>query len=234
MKNPAILMILCGAILTSCQVNATNTATIEAQNRVVIPPTASLTPMPSPTPTVSATPTPKAKFDIHSKIGIVDVLSEEPSCLRTKNGNLLEGTPVSIIVISEDSPPRVFTATVGKKLGGNCARRFSEDGDKNPGENYFYLLSLNEKLPEYFGFEVGFGVIEPAQPIRVQNNLASIDLNEDGKPEFFRQCGGYEGTHFTIWTGKPLKGKRIWHSFYYVDYDTVVTCKKKDWEGLED
>lgn len=234
MKKLAIL-VLGGAILTSCQVNATDTATIEAQNRVVISPTASPTPMPSPTPTVSAMPTPKAKFDIHSKIGIVDVHSDDSSCLRTKNGNLPEGTPVSIILSLDEFPQKVLTAIVEKKLSQSCARRFSEDGDKNPGENYFYTLTLTEKLPEtFFGFEVGIAVIEPEQPIRVQNNLASIDLNENGKPEFFRSCGGYEGTHFTIWTGKPLKGKRIWHSFYYVDYDTVPTCKKKDFEGLED
>ncbi len=142
---------------------------------------------------------------------------------------------VSIIISLDEFPQKVITATVEKKLSQSCARRASETGDKNPGKNYFYTLVLTEKLPEeFFGFDVGIAVIEPPKPVQVQNNLASIDLNEDGKPEFFRSCGGFEGTHFTIWTGKPLKGKRIWHSFYYVDYDTVVTCKKKDWEGLED
>lgn len=224
-------MVLCGAIFTSCQVNATNTATIEPQNRVVISPTA------SPTPMLSPKPTPKAKFDIHSKIGIADIHYDEsnkPSCLRIKNGNLAEKTPVSIIISLDELPQKVLTAVVGKKLNSSCARRASETGDKNPGENYFYTLDFKEKLPEEIVFDVGIAVIEPAKSVQVQNKLASIDLDEDGKPEFFRSCGGYEGTHFTIWTGKPLKGKRIWHSFYYVDYDTVVTCKKKDWEGLED
>ncbi len=231
MKNRRILMVLCGAIFTSCQVNATNTATIEPQNRVVISPTA------SPTPMLSPKPTPKAKFDIHSKIGIADIHYDEsnkPSCLRIKNGNLAEKTPVSIIISLDELPQKVLTAVVGKKLNSSCARRASETGDKNPGENYFYTLDFKEKLPEEIVFDVGIAVIEPAKSVQVQNKLASIDLDEDGKPEFFRSCGGYEGTHFTIWTGKPLKGKRIWHSFYYVDYDTVVTCKKKDWEGLED
>jgi hypothetical protein len=226
MKNPAIMMILCYAILTSCYVNATNEVMFEAQNQVVITPT--------PLPTVSVTPKPKEKFDIHSKIGIVEVRSSGENCLRTKNGHLNEKTPVSVIVLPNEAPQQFFMATVEKKLDESCARRSSENGDKNPGENHYYSLIFSENLPEEFVFELGIGVIEPTKPFKVQNSLASIDLNEYGKREFFRFCQGYEGFHFTIWTGKPLKGKRIWHSFYYVDYDTVVTCKKKDWEKMED
>jgi hypothetical protein len=227
MKNQAILMVLCVTILTSCQVKATNTVMTETENSVI-------TPTISPTPSLSVIPKQKEKFDIHSKIGIVDVNGDGITCLRTKNGNLPEKTPVSIIILPYDSSVQVFTATVNKKLNASCARRYSEDGDKNPGENFFYLLSLNEALPEYFGFEIGFGVIEPAQPIKIQNKLAGNDLNEDGKTEFFRFCQGFEGFNFSIWTGAPLKGKRIWQSFYYVNYDTVETCKKKDYKNTED
>lgn len=231
MKIQAISVFLWAAILTSCHVNATNAVPLDAQNHAVV------TPTPSPTPVTisSETPKPKEKFDIHSKIGIVDVVSDKPGCLRTKNGDLAEKTPVSIIILPyDDAPIRVLTATVEREVYSSCARRASEIGDKNPGENHFYLLSLNEKLPEFFGFEVGFGVIEPAQPVKIQNKLASIDLDSDGKPEFFRRCSGNEGTLFAIWKGKPLKGRQIWWSFYYVDYDTVADCKKADYAETED
>ena len=81
---------------------------------------------------------------------------------------------------------------------------------------------------------IAIGVIQPAKKIEVQNKLASVDLNGDGKPEFFRLCASNEGLHLTIWTGKPLKGKRIWHSYYYLHYDTEADCEKKDWEGADD
>ncbi len=221
-------MFLCGAILTACQKNGTNLTADLNESQVEIKPIVSLT------PTLAPVLKPKEKFDIHSKIGIVEVSSMGENCLRTKNGNLLEKTPVSVIVLPYESSQQVFMATVEKKLDESCARPASESGDKNPGQNYYYSLIYSKKLPEEFVVELGIGVIEPPKEIQIENNLASIDLNEDGKPEFFRRCGGFEGTHLTIWTGKPLKGKRIWHSFYYVDYDTVVTCTKKDWEETED
>lgn len=120
-------------------------------------------------------------------------------------------------------------ATIEKKLGKSCARKASESGDKNPGDNFFYSLTFNDEI-ENFGFDNGIAVIRPEREIQIQDGLAVFDLNADGKPEYFRRCGGYEGTHFTVWTGKPLQGKRIWHSFYYVDYATEPTCKDKDWK----
>ena len=63
--------------------------------------------------------------------------------------------------------------------------------------------------------------------------FAGADLNSDGKPEFFRSCSGFEGTHLTIWSGKSVSGERIWHSFYYVDYATVPDCKDAEWKYNE-
>ena len=131
----------------------------------------------------------------------------------------------------------MLNASVEKKLDGSCSRYASETGDKNPGENYFYSLKLmdgNTNETNEAIFDVGIGIIGPVSQIQIQNKYATIDLNNDGKPEYFRRCTGFEGMHFTIWTGKPLIGRRIWHSFYYLDYDTVSTCKKADWRGTED
>ena len=221
MKSLAIILISFTAFLISCQTNAENLVTDLNENPTEIKP------LVSPTPIASLTPKPKPTFGIHSKIGIVDG-DRDDICFRTKNGNLAENTPVSIVTSFYEPPPKVLNAKVEKKLDTSCSRRSSESTDKNPGENFYYSLTLTDKEIDEYQEVLGFGVIEPSKSVQVQNNLASIDLNEDGKPEFFRLCQGFEGMLFAIWTGKPLKGKRIWHSFYYVDYDTVVTCKKKD------
>lgn len=229
MQKLSILLILLAAFLISCQTKVENLATNLNTNYVE-----NIEKIEEIQPLIS--PTSKEAFNIHSKIGIVDVHSDRTGCLRTKNANLAEKTPISIIISLNEPPQKVLTATVEKKLEESCARYASETGDKNPGENFFYSLILtgNNTIEEDEIFDVGIAVIKPANQIEVQNNLANIDLNEDGKSEFFRRCTGFEGLHFTMWIGKPLKGKRIWHSFYYLDYDTKENCKKKDWKGVDD
>jgi len=41
---------------------------------------------------------------------------------------------------------------------------------------------------------------------RITNGLANIDLNDDGRKEYFRVCSSQEGLHLTIWSGMPLTG----------------------------
>ncbi|HRH46079.1 MAG TPA: hypothetical protein PKY82_30830 [Pyrinomonadaceae bacterium] len=165
--------------------------------------------------------------NIYSKVGIVDG-SIEKICLRTKNGNLTENTSVSIVTSLEESKQKILSAKIKKKLYASCSRHFSESTDKNPGKDFYYLLVLTEKAVDEFQEVFGIGVIKPKNSFKFQNNKASIDLNNDGRTEFFRQCEGFEGALFAIWTGNPLKGKRIWNSFYYVDYDTEKNCTKRE------
>ena len=37
-----------------------------------------------------------------------------------------------------------------------------------------------------------------------------------------------EGLHLTAWMGKPLKGRRIWHRYYSLGYDTEADCTEAD------
>jgi hypothetical protein len=225
MKNLSILLILLAAFFASCQtkaesvltnmnVNSNETTAKIEETKPLIPPT----------------PAPKLKFDINSKIGFAEVSDDKPGCLRTKNGNLAEKTPVSIIVLLDEPPQKVLTATVEKKLDKSCDFSGFETDDKNPGEDFFYSLNLKKPIDEEVFSYFGIAVIKPTKPVQIQNKLASNDLNGDGKLEYFRFCTGNESLHYTIWTGKPLEGKRIWHSYSHVNYDTVPTCKEKDWE----
>ena len=55
-----------------------------------------------------------------------------------------------------------------------------------------------------------------------------ISLDADGRAEYFRQCNGSESLHPTVWTGRSLKGRRLWHGYYHLNYDTVPTCKGRE------
>lgn len=169
--------------------------------------------------------------NIYSKVGTVDANGQKGICLQTKNANLVMNTPVSIVIRLDKKPQKVLLAIVEKKLKESCLRDHAEGGDDIEGKDYFYSLTLRKKHTNKKEMIFGIGVIRPAKAIQIKNKLASVDLNKDGRLEYFRSCTSNEGFNFTIWTGKPLQGKRIWHSYYYVDFGTEADCKKKDYEG---
>ena len=171
------------------------------------------------------------KPNIYSKVGTVDAKGQDSICLQTKNANLVKNTPLSIVIRLDKKPQKVLLAIVEKKLKESCLRDHAEGGDDNEGKDYYYSLKLKKKLANKSEMIFGIGVIQPIKAIQVKHNLATVDLNKDGRLEYFRSCTSNEGYNFTIWIGKPLQGKRIWLSYYYVDFGTEADCKKRDFEG---
>ena len=226
MNGLAIYTIIFATILAFCQTRVENVVITSNENSTKVEPVISVT------PTVSATP--KPKFDINSKVGIVDVTDEQIICFRTIDANLKEQTPVSIVMSLYEFPQKVLTATIGKKLEKSCVTHDSDIGESQPQENSYYSLILDDKIFDKPQIGIGLGVVKPPKPIQIEKGFAKVDLNNDQKSEFFRLCASNEGLHLTVWTGKPLVGKRIWHRYYYLHYDTEADCRKKDYEGTED
>lgn len=225
MKNLLIISILIILFSASCRTNAEefskfdqiftqNNKTVEPEN----PATINLE---------------YTEDDINLKVGIVEEDSDN-ICFRTKNGDLTENTPITIITSLNEKPQKILNAKVKTKVEEGCSRRASEITDKNLGKNFYYFLVLTDtKLDEYQEI-FGIGLIEPYASVEIEKNSAKVDLNSDGVDEFFRKCTGYEGVLFTIWSGKVLKGKRLWESFYYLDYDTEPSCTKEELEESVD
>jgi hypothetical protein len=237
MKKTIIWVIALTFLLTSCQIKAENTAPnqIKAENTT---PNINTN---SPDNTVRmedlkpiTSPAAKAVRGINAKVGVVDLTEDRMVCFRTKNADLTKNTPVSIVVSIYEPPQKVFEAVVEKKLEKSCVERDSDAGEGTPEENSYYSLVLTDMTIDKSEIDVGIGIVQPAEKVQVENKLANVDLTGDGKPEYFRQCGSSEGLHLTIWSGKPLIGKRIWHYYYYLHYEIVPDCRKKDWEGAED
>jgi hypothetical protein len=44
----------------------------------------------------------------------------------------------------------------------------------------------------------------------------------------FQSCTSADGVHLTVWQGKPLVGKRVWHQYYYLGQDLEQTCTVKE------
>jgi hypothetical protein len=166
------------------------------------------------------------QFSFDSQLGVVDTNSEGRLCLKISDPKLADGTEVNFVV--PDRPQRLVRAAVEAKAPGDCSRNPGTDPQAN-----FYLLklvggkqgiNLGEPLPP------SIAVVRPAGRVSVRRGTASGDIDGDGRAEFFRICSSTEGNHLTVWTGKPLLGKRRWHSYYYLGFDVVPDCKKKDFQ----
>ena len=164
-------------------------------------------------------------FSFESQVGLVEASAEGSLCLTASNPNLSNGTPVTFIFAYK--PQDAARAVIEKKVG-SC----SPGLDPNPNVSFYLLkLAANERALDPGEPRVpAIAVIRSAKPVLVKHGIASADLDSDGQKEFFRICTSNEGLHLTVWSGKPLQGKRRWHSYYYLGYDVVPTCRKKDYE----
>jgi len=43
-----------------------------------------------------------------------------------------------------------------------------------------------------------------------------------------RTCTSAEGLHLTLWSGAPLRSRRLWHQYYYLGYDVEPSCEDRD------
>ncbi|MEP6911268.1 MAG: hypothetical protein ABI923_00855 [bacterium] len=158
-------------------------------------------------------------FNFNSQLGVVDVRSQGELCLTIPNANLSEGSRIQIV--SPYRPQSVVTAIVQRKLPNSCSR----NPDTNPNDSFYSLKLVNERLePE----GVGIAIVGVRNGVRIANGLASVDLNGDGRREYFRVCTSHEGLHLTVWSGRPLRGVRRWHWYYYLGYDVVPSCTNRE------
>ena len=188
---------------------------------------------------ISPTTSPIDTSGIDSKVGMVGVFgtkydpvkkfdhSGEFICLTTQNSTLKSGDKIQIILA--EIPQKVFQAEVSEKLKEVCSTDDIHYRDFG-GISYSLKLSENDKIKTYYGI----AVINSSNQVKIDKGLAHIDLDKDGKDEYFRECYGEESLHLFVWKGKPLIGKRIWSCIFHFNYNTPPSCKLKDSEGIED
>lgn len=159
------------------------------------------------------------RFNFYSQVGVVDARSNDELCLTIPNGNIVEGSRVQII--SPYKPQSAAVAIVLRKLSSSCSR----NPDTGPGDSFYSLrLEKGRVAPE----SVGIAVINVQNSVLTARGVASVDLNGDGRKEYFRVCTSQEGLHLTVWSGRPLRGARKWHWYYYLGYDVEPSCTKRE------
>lgn len=232
MKNSILILLLLGFTI-SCQTKAENIDNLNRTIKTLLsnPPAVSATPL-----KVTESNMVKKQSEVDLKIGNVES-RKQGICLRIQNSNLKVSDKIQIVL--PEKPQQILIAEIAAKT--NCAYEpnvnltgNTQSADligNNPEESLSsYLLKLSESDASKFGF--GIAIVNVTSQIKMVKGLASVDIDGDGKDEYFRECASNEGLHLTVWKGKPLVGKRIWHSYYHFNYDTENDCKKKDYEEI--
>jgi hypothetical protein len=136
-------------------------------------------------------------------------------CLSISNRHLDEGQVVSLVVLA---PQQVIAqAKVVRVLTTDCMGADAAQSTVASYEVKMVQGSLQPGTP-------AIAVVNPAKPLRLSGGAVVGDLDGNGQLEYFRQCTSSEGVHLTVWTGKPLAGKRRWHDYYYLGYDVEPNC----------
>jgi hypothetical protein len=164
----------------------------------------------------------RGSSDFSRDFGIARVSPNRDACLTVKNRDLKTGQTFTLVwvpVAGVMHSPEIRSAPIRRRLPSPC------DPVNSSAEDTAYTLDAGTLDT----MKIYIAVI--AKPIE----LRVVGVQVRGKigasrDIVFRSCSSFEGLHFTAWTGGALKGKRIWHSYYYLGYDVEPTCIEADFK----
>src|SRR5215207_2895240 len=162
----------------------------------------------------------RTRFTFESQVGVVERF-EDRFCLAIRNANLAKGHRIQIIKLAK--PQSVAEALILEKLSTSCSTNPETDE-----KDSFYSLKPHKGAVELN--TVSIAIVDYEGDFVLKRAAVSADLNRDNRSEYFRKCTSNEGIHLTVWSGKPLVGKRRWHRYFYLPYEVVPTCKEKDYK----
>lgn len=167
---------------------------------------------------------------INSKVGVIYSDDWNNLLLDIPDSNLVEGTEV--VVITMPGKSLSCCAEVGQVSSPytKSVRQVIFDEDKTA--TYLLKLRGNNSAKERLssGAWIGFGIIDSPDLFSSEGGEIRADLDGDGVQETFRDCTSYEGVHLTIWSGPPLEGRRLWHAYFYLGFETEPSCEERDFK----
>jgi hypothetical protein len=138
------------------------------------------------------------------------------SCLAIADPKLAPDSP--LVIVSLDDVSSVINARVGGVTTSSeaCPALLNDRKAANAGKGWtFYEV----RLPPATTVDLGIGVTGDVTRVN-----AGIDVSGDGAADTFTQCATSEGVSFAVWSGEPYQGTPLWAAYYYLGYDTQVTC----------
>jgi hypothetical protein len=143
------------------------------------------------------------RFNFNSQVGIVDNDREGRLCLAIRNSRLTVGT--AVVFIMPHKPQRVAKAVISSKSASSCS---STAIPENNASFYWLELLRKKSIDLSMPMSPAIAVVRTARPILVKRGTASGDIDGDGRAEFFRTCVYSDEIFLTVWSSRPLLGKR--------------------------
>jgi hypothetical protein len=165
------------------------------------------------------------RFDYAIQIGIVDQNDDKQFRLEIKNPNL--AAQDEVVIIDPHEPQEIARAAIVEKVSGSCTR----EGFNDKGGDCYKLRPISGEIDKMRG---AFGIVKTTAPFTNLKGRVSADLDNDGVAEHFRVCTSMEGLHLTVWSGRPLKGKRQWHRYFYLGWDVEPNCTEDEGKEMPD
>ena len=138
----------------------------------------------------------------------------------------MAGAPLApgtaVVLVGIDTPQQVSYATVLKRL--TASDMMTQHQVSGP---FYELVAEHDSagLPALAIAVAGLATFERAgESLVIHLGNPRMDLR-------VRSCASSEGLHLTLWSGTPLKSRRVWHQYYYLGYDVEPTCTAADVEG---
>jgi hypothetical protein len=173
-----------------------------------------------------------ASFDYANNVGVAGTMPQGGLCLAIRNPRLTVGTSVVLVwvpIVGERGPSELLLAQTTSKAPNSCASdssyQFLTHGDS------LYPLKVVTGHLDLSAFY--FGVLAPLDRLHARGDTVVADLDTAAGLTTFRACTSNEGVHLTLWSGEPLKGKRIWHHYVYLGFDTEPRCQELDYRSTQ-
>ncbi|MET3137032.1 hypothetical protein AAKU61_001384 [Undibacterium sp. GrIS 1.2] len=139
-------------------------------------------------------------------------------CFAVKNADIVSGT--TLIIVGLENKQKIIHAKIIQKTtdGSECHALLADRRVINlKGGTNFYTVSSKKTI------ELGIGIIKSGKDIAISEKQL-LDLSGNGRKNTFNYCSTAEGVQFTVWSGLAYKSNLIWSGYYYLGYDTQLTC----------
>ena len=126
----------------------------------------------------------------------------------------------TVTLVTVDLPQQVRRTVIVRRL--SVADMMTKHDTPGP---YYEIApgSRSNALPDFAVAVLG------RPPVERAGTTVSLRIPTEPSGVRVRGCTSSEGLHLTLWAGEPLKGRRLWHAYYYLGYDVEPTCQPADY-----